>query len=25
MAETCCFDIDINSQEYTYFISYEWC
>jgi len=25
MAETCCFDIDINCQEYTSFISYELC
>ena len=25
MAETCCFDIDINFQEYTSFISYELC
>jgi len=25
MAETCCFDIDINFQENTYFISHELC
>ena len=25
MAETCCFDIDIDFQEYTSFISYELC
>jgi hypothetical protein len=25
MAETCCFDIDINFQEYTSFLSYELC
>jgi len=25
MPETCCFDIDINFQEYTSFISYELC